>query len=44
MARKAKELMPGAKLNIMEGEGHVSFGFNHQEEILGDLIGATGIR
>lgn len=39
MARKAHALMPGAELRMVEGEGHVSFGFNHQEEILRDLIG-----
>lgn len=40
MAKKAKELMPQAKLNVMEGEGHVSFAFNQQERILADLIGS----
>ncbi|KAF1974894.1 alpha/beta hydrolase fold domain-containing protein [Bimuria novae-zelandiae CBS 107.79] len=38
MVQKAQELLSGAKLNMMKGEGHASFAFNHQEEILGDLI------
>ncbi|KAF2444755.1 alpha/beta hydrolase fold domain-containing protein [Karstenula rhodostoma CBS 690.94] len=40
MTMKAKELLPGAKLNMMKGEGHVSFAFNHQETILKELIGS----
>ncbi|KAJ4305273.1 hypothetical protein N0V90_000804 [Kalmusia sp. IMI 367209] len=40
---KAKDLMPGAKLHMKDGEGHVSYGFNHQEEILRELIGAAEI-
>ena len=43
MAQKAQALMPDAKLNMMEGEGHVSFGFSHQEDILKDLIGAREV-
>ncbi|KAL1610385.1 hypothetical protein SLS60_002052 [Paraconiothyrium brasiliense] len=41
MTMKAKELLPGAKLNMMKGEGHASIAFNYQEEILGELIGVT---
>ena len=39
MAKKAKALMPGSKLRMIDGEGHVSFIFNKADEILGDLIG-----
>ena len=39
MAKKAKALMPGSNLHMMEGEGHVSFIFKKADEILGDLIG-----
>jgi pimeloyl-ACP methyl ester carboxylesterase len=39
MTMKAMELLPGAKLNMMKGEGHVSIAFNYQEEILRELIG-----
>lgn len=38
MTMKAKELLPGARLNMMKGEGHMSFAFNHQEDILRELI------
>lgn len=41
--QKAKTLMPGAKLHMKDGEGHVSFGFNHQEDILRELIGAVDV-
>jgi pimeloyl-ACP methyl ester carboxylesterase len=39
MAKKAKELLPNAKLYMMDGEGHVSYAFRNQRKILGDLIG-----
>lgn len=39
MAKKAKELMPGSKLYMIDGGGHVSFIFNKANEILNDLIG-----
>ncbi|KAJ4349780.1 uncharacterized protein N0V89_008398 [Didymosphaeria variabile] len=41
MTLKAKQLLPGAKLNMLKGEGHASIAFNHQEEVLSELIGAT---
>ncbi|KAG9206825.1 hypothetical protein G6514_000112 [Epicoccum nigrum] len=39
MARKAKALMPGSNLRMMDGEGHVSFMFEKADEILENLIG-----
>lgn len=41
MTLKAKELLPGAKLMMLEGEGHVSIAFHQQERILADLIGVS---
>ncbi|KAF1959616.1 alpha/beta hydrolase fold domain-containing protein [Byssothecium circinans] len=41
MAIKAKEIMLQATLHMKEGEGHVSYAFRNQEEILGELIGAS---
>ena len=38
IALKAKEMMPWARFHMKEGEGHVSYAFSHQEEVLGDLI------
>lgn len=39
MASKARSLIPGSNLHMMEGEGHVSFVFKKADEILADLIG-----
>lgn len=40
MLRKAKELMPESKLHVKDGEGHFSYAYRNQEEILAELIGA----
>jgi pimeloyl-ACP methyl ester carboxylesterase len=39
MVLKAKEVMPESTLRMKDGEGHFSFAFSHQEEILGELVG-----
>ncbi|KAF2246363.1 alpha/beta hydrolase fold domain-containing protein [Trematosphaeria pertusa] len=39
MVLKAQELMPNVNLHLKDGEGHVSYAFRHQEEILQELIG-----
>ena len=39
MAKKARALMPGSNLRMMDGEGHVSFMFEKADEILENLIG-----
>ena len=39
MAKKAKALMPGSTLHMVDGEGHVSFMFDKADEILENLIG-----
>lgn len=39
MAKKAKAMMPGSEIRLIEGEGHVSFLFDKADEILEDLIG-----
>ncbi|KAJ4994117.1 hypothetical protein SVAN01_00594 [Stagonosporopsis vannaccii] len=39
MAKKAKALMPGSNLRLMDREGHVSYIFEKADEILDDLIG-----
>lgn len=38
-AKKANELMPGSKLHLREGEGHVSFILRDVDEILQHLVG-----
>ncbi|KAJ8110614.1 hypothetical protein OPT61_g6589 [Boeremia exigua] len=39
MVKQAKVMMPGCKIQLLEGEGHVSFIFKKADEILEDLIG-----
>lgn len=39
MAKKAKALMPGSDLHVIDGEGHVSFIFQQADNILDNLIG-----
>ncbi|KAF2871924.1 alpha/beta hydrolase fold domain-containing protein [Massariosphaeria phaeospora] len=39
MAQKAKAKLPTATLHTLEGEGHVSHAFFHQEDILRELVG-----
>jgi pimeloyl-ACP methyl ester carboxylesterase len=43
MAKKAQALMPGSNLNVIEGEGHVSFMFSNADKILDDLIGVEEV-
>jgi pimeloyl-ACP methyl ester carboxylesterase len=43
IALKAKDAMPKAELRTMKGEGHISYAFRDQVEILSILVGATDL-
>jgi pimeloyl-ACP methyl ester carboxylesterase len=41
MVNRATKLMPGTKVNIFEGHGHLSLVLRHQEDILKELLART---